>query len=118
MVDISKAKELIYTEKIIDANEVHRIKLVNKIVKLNDDEKQQDSPLTKNTILLKEKLLRECVSVAESINNSHPLVTKTYKVLINKARDADSDTAILLEYLPVRYCLNDLIREREILREK
>jgi enoyl-CoA hydratase/carnithine racemase len=118
MVDISKAKELIYTEKIIDANEVHRIKLVNKIVKLNDDEKQQDSPLTKNAILLKEKLLRDAFPSQNSINNSHPMVKKTYKVLINKARHADSDTAILLEYLPIRYCLNDLIREREILREK
>jgi enoyl-CoA hydratase/carnithine racemase len=109
---------LIYIGKIIEANEAFRIKLVNKIVKLNDDEKQQDSPLTKNAILLKEKILRECVSVAESINNSYPMVTKTYKILINKARDADSDTAILLEYLAFRYCLDDLIREREILWEK
>lgn len=118
IVGIAKAKELIYTGKIIDANEAHRIKLVNKIVRLNDDEKQLDSHLTKNAILLKEKLLRECVSVAESINNSYPMVTKTYKVLINKARDADSATGLLLEYLAFRYCLNELIREREILREK
>ncbi len=118
IVGISKAKELIYTGKIIDANEAHRIKLVNKIVRLNDNEIQQDDPITKNAILLKEKLLRECVSIAESISNSYPLVTKTYKVLINKARDADSDTSLLLEYLAFRYCLNDLIRKRGKIMEK
>ena len=117
IVGISKAKELIYTGKIIDANEAYRIKLVNKIVGLNDDEKQQDNPISKNAILLKEKLLRECVSIAESINNGYPMVTKTCKVLINKARDADSDTSLLLEYLAFRYCLNDLIKKRENLLE-
>jgi 3-hydroxypropionyl-coenzyme A dehydratase len=117
IVGISKAKELIYTGKIIDANEAHRIKLVNKIVGLNDDEKQQDDPISKNAILLKEKLLRECVSIAESINNGYPMVTKTCKVLINKARDADSDTGLLLEYLAFRYCLNDLIKKGENLLE-
>ena len=118
IVGISKAKELIYTGKIIDANEAHRIRLVNKIVKLNDDEKHQDNPITKNAILLKEKLLRECVSIAESINNSYPMVTKTCKVLINKARDADIDTGLLLEYLAFRFCLNDLINRRANLMEK
>ena len=120
IVGISKAKELIYTGKIIDADEAYRIKLVNKVVRLNDDEKQQeqDHPITKNSILLKEKLLRECVSIADSINNGHPMVTKTCKILINKARDADSDTGLLLEYLAFRYCLNDLIKKRQNLREK
>ena len=113
IVGVSKAKELIYTGKIIDANEALRIKLVNRIVRLNDDEKQQDNSITKNRILLKEKLLRECISIAESINNSSPMVTKTCKVLINKARDADSDTGLLLEYLAFRYCLNELINKRE-----
>ena len=118
IVGIAKAKELIYTGKIIDAYEAHRIKLVNKIVRLNDDEKQQDEPITKNAILLKEKLLRECTFIAESINNGYPMVTKTCKVLINKARDADIDTGLLLEYLAFRYCLNDLIKKRENLIEK
>jgi len=118
IVGISKAKELIYTGKIIDANEAYNIKLINKIVRLNDDEKQKDNPIVENLILLKEKLLRECVSIAESINNGYPIVTKTCKVLINKARDADSDTGLLLEYLAFRYCLNDLIKKRQNLREK
>ena len=113
IVGISKAKELIYTGKIIDANEAYRIKLVNKIVSLNNDEKQHDNP-TKNAILLKEKLLNECVSIAESINKSYPMVTKTCKVLINRARDADSDTGLLLEYLAFRYCLNRLVNKRKI----
>lgn len=118
IVGISKAKELIYTGKIIDAIEAYNIKLINKIVRLNDDEKQKDNPIAENSILLKEKLLRECVSIAESINNGYPMVTKTCKVLINKARDADSDTGLLLEYLAFRYCLNDLIKKRQDLMEK
>ncbi len=118
IVGISKAKELIYTGKIIDAYEALRIKLVNEIVRLNDDENQPVELTTKNAILLKEKLLRECVSIAESINTGYPMVTKTCKVLINKARDADSDTGLLLEYLAFRYCLNDLIKKRENPREK
>ena len=118
IVGISKAKELIYTGKIIDANEAYNIKLINKIVRLNDDEKQKDNSIVENLILLKEKLLQECVSIAESINNGYPIVTKTCKVLINKARDADSDTGLLLEYLAFRYCLSDLIKKRQDLMEK
>ena len=118
IVGISKAKELIYTGKIIDANEAYNIKLINKIVRLNDDEKQKDNSIVENLILLKEKLLQECVSIAESINNGYPIVTKTCKVLINKARDADSDTGLLLEYLAFRYCLRDLIKKRQDLMEK
>jgi 3-hydroxypropionyl-coenzyme A dehydratase len=113
LVGISKAKELIYTGKIIDANEAYTIKLVNKTVSLNDDEKQHDNP-TKNAILLKEKLLNECVSIAESINKSYPMVTKTCKVLINRGRDADSDTGLLLEYLAYRYCLNGQVNKQMI----
>jgi len=84
---------------------------------LNEDEKQPDNPITNNAILLKEKLLRECVSIAESINNGYPMVTKICKVLINKARDADIDTGLLLEYLAFRFCLNELINRRANLRE-
>ena len=62
--------------------------------------------------------MRECVSIAESINNNFPLNTKTFKVLINKARDVDIDTGLLLEYLAFRECFNDLIDRRDNLREK
>jgi 3-hydroxypropionyl-coenzyme A dehydratase len=117
IVGISKAKELIYTGKIIDANEAYRINLVNKVIKLNDEEKQQNNSMTKNDVLLYEKLMRECVSIAESINNINPIVTKTCKVLINKARDADIDTGLLLEYFAFRFCMNDLIHRRNNLKE-
>lgn len=118
IVGLPKAKELIYSGKIIDANEAHRIKLVNKVVKLNDNEKLQDSTTVQNDVLLNEKLMRECVSIAESINNNFPLITKTCKGLINKARDVDIDTGLLLEYLAFRVCFNDLINRRDNLREK
>jgi 3-hydroxypropionyl-coenzyme A dehydratase len=114
IIGISKAKELIYTGKIIDANEAFRIKLVNKVVRLDDVEKQQDNPTTINPVILKEKLFEECISIAESISNGHPKVIKTCKVLINKARDVDSDTGLLLEYLAFRYCLNDPIKSSKI----
>ena len=56
---------MIYTGKIIDANEAYTIKLVNKVVRLSDAEIQHNKPTIKNTIILKEKLLQECVSIAE-----------------------------------------------------
>lgn len=114
IVGISKAKELIYSGKIIDANEAYRIKLVNKVVRLSDAETPQNMPTIKNTIILKEKLLQQCISIAESISDVHPMVIKICKVLMNKARDADSDTSLLLGYLAFRYCLKDLIKNDKI----
>ena len=71
---------------------------------MNDNEKLQDSSTTQNDVVLKEKLMRECVSIAESINNNFHMITKTCKVLINKARDVDIDTGLLQEYLAFREC--------------
>jgi hypothetical protein len=85
---------------------------------LNDNEKLQAISTTQNNVLLKEKLMLKCISIAESINNYFPMITKTCQVLINKARDVAIDTGLLLEYLAFRECFNNLINRRDNLREK
>jgi len=42
IVGLAKTKELIYTGKMISANEAQRIGLVNKVVSLTDDEKEKE----------------------------------------------------------------------------
>ena len=80
LVGLGKAKELIFTGKIISAQEAKEIGLVNQIV-------------------AKESLLFEAMKMAESIAAKSPLVTKIAKVVVNKGFDADLASGLRLETL-------------------
>lgn len=125
LIGIAKAKELIYTGKIITAFEAKDIGLINKIIELTDKEiqtlydtvqekmtnlKSIDSENSKHeqnqsgedkkrqlNQILNRKLIEESISFAnEIIKNSYNSI-KISKMLINKGMDAPIETGLRLE---------------------
>lgn len=78
LVGMGAAKELIYTGKIIDANEAYRIGLVNKVVE-------------------PEKLMEEAKNLANTIAANAPIAVKLSKAAINRGTQMDIDTAVMYE---------------------
>ena len=126
IVGPAKTKELIYTGKMITAEEAARIGLVNKVVSLTAEEEEGRVPSsadsttesgTTTTVsnnpskegqqekqrsnelakILNKKLLDECLSFAKEITKNSFIAVKTSKMLINKAMDVDIDTGLRLE---------------------
>lgn len=77
-VGLGAAKELIYTGKIIDAQEACRIGLVNRVVE-------------------PEKLMEEARTLASSIAANSPIAVKLCKTAINRGMQMDIDTAVIYE---------------------
>jgi 3-hydroxypropionyl-coenzyme A dehydratase len=111
----TKTKELIYTGKMITAEEAETIGLVNRVIRLSTEqditttpsstnyqenqqqqkqEKQKANELAK---ILNKKLIDECISIAKEIAKNSFMAVKTSKMLINKAMDVDINTGLQLE---------------------
>lgn len=78
IIGVGKAKELIYTGRVIDAAEACRIGLVNSVTEPG-------------------MLLSEAVKMAEQIASRSPLAVQYAKEAINRGIETDIDTGIAIE---------------------
>ena len=85
IVGVAKAKELVYTGKMIKAPEAKEIGLVNAIVPLAD-------------------LQKESEAMALQIAANSEMGVRMSKVAINRGRNADLDTGLSIELLAWRNC--------------
>ncbi|MGA9743169.1 MAG: enoyl-CoA hydratase-related protein [Nitrososphaeraceae archaeon] len=110
IVGPAKAKELVFTGKMITADEAFQIGLVNKIVSLkSEDELSAEIPAGENdkekekvraksiAKQLNMKLMAECISMAKEIAKNSSNAVKVSKMLINRGMDTDLDTGLRLE---------------------
>ncbi|MDP9015489.1 MAG: enoyl-CoA hydratase-related protein [Thermoproteota archaeon] len=108
LVGPAKAKELIFTGKMITADEAYQIGLVNKVINLGSDdkippeaskadaakEKERASEIAKT---LNRKLMDESIALAREIAKNSFTAVKVSKKLINRGMDTDLETGLRLE---------------------
>jgi len=85
IVGIAKAKEMVFTGKMIKAEEAREIGLVNQVVELST-------------------LMDETMKIAKTIAGNSSMAVRMSKTVINKGRNADLDTGLKLELLAWRNC--------------
>ena len=103
----AKAKEMIFTGKMINAEEAYNIGLVNDVINLTQEElpevppegeevkrKEYEKELAK---LLNKKLIEKSISMAREITNNSYNAIKASKYLINKGMDMDIDAGLRME---------------------
>jgi enoyl-CoA hydratase len=78
LIGLAKAKELIFTGKMITAQEAYEIGLVNKVVPHAD-------------------LMKEVMALAEAIRANGPVSIGLAKTLVNKSLSLDIDSALMIE---------------------
>jgi len=108
LVGPAKAKELVFTGKMISAEEAFQLGLVNGVISLTSDdnlppeapkdnrekEKERNSQIAK---ILNNKLMGECDNLAKQIAKNSFNAVKVSKMLINRGMDADLNTGLRLE---------------------
>ncbi len=85
IVGIAKAKEMVYTGKMIKAEEAREIGLVNQVVELST-------------------LMDETMKMAKTIAGNSSIAVRMSKAAMNKGRNADLDTGLGIELLAWRNC--------------
>jgi 3-hydroxypropionyl-coenzyme A dehydratase len=103
----AKAKEMIFTGKMINAEEAYSIGLVNDVITLTQEElpeapsdgdeikrKEHEKELAK---LLNKKLIEKSLSMAKEITKNSYNAIKASKYLINKGMDMDIDAGLRME---------------------
>ena len=95
IVGIAKAKELVYTGKMIKADEAREIGLVNQVVELST-------------------LMDETLKMAKVIASNSSIAVRMSKSAINKGRNADLDTGLGVELLAWRNCFTHPDREERM----
>ncbi len=108
LVGPAKAKELVFTGKMISAQEALQLGLVNSVIELSTDdnippevpkddrekEKERNRQVAK---LLNNKLMDACLDLAKQIAKNSFNAVKVSKMLINRGMDADLNTGLRLE---------------------
>jgi 3-hydroxypropionyl-coenzyme A dehydratase len=107
LVGPSRAKELVFTGKMISAEQAFQIGLINKIVSLTADELPPELPQDdlngqkersiKIAKTLNAKLISETISLCKEITKNSQNAIKISKMLINKGMDSDLETGLRLE---------------------
>ncbi len=95
IVGVAKAKELVYTGKMIKADEAKEIGLVNHVVPLAS-------------------LMDEAMKMAKTIAENSAMGVQMSKTAINKGRNADLDTGLGVELLAWRNCFTHSDREQRM----
>jgi len=95
IVGIAKSKELVYTGKMIKADEAREIGLINQVVELSS-------------------LMDETMKMAKIIASNSAIAVRMSKAAINKGRNADLDTGLGIELLAWRNCFTHPDREERM----
>jgi 3-hydroxypropionyl-coenzyme A dehydratase len=108
LVGPAKAKELVFTGRMISAEEAFQLGLVNNVISLTaddnlppevttDDKEKQKERNNQVAKLLNNKLMNECISMAKQIAKNSYNAVKVSKMLVNRGMDADLETGLRLE---------------------
>lgn len=123
LVGPAKAKELVFTGKMITAEEAFQLGLVNNVISLTpddnlppevaaDDKEKQKERSNQIAKLLNNKLMNECIAMGKQIAKNSFNAVKVSKMLVNRGMDADLETGLRLEIYGWSLCFAHEDRKR------